>query len=337
MNFHFAKGEGFMSLLTLRPFCSGFGKNQRRSGGNKHPQWRKLMKKITLLPSLILFGLIGSGIASVQDDIKKHPSCPLCGMDRQEYAHSRMLIEFSEATTIGTCSIHCSVTMIALKRREMGMRILVADYNTKKLIRAEKAFWIIGGSKMGVMTKRAKWAFTEKGEALKFIKENGGRLASFDDAMKATFEDMYQDTKMIRDRRKMDHGKMSDIKAHPECKYCGMNRQQFAHSRVLVEYDDGTAIGICSVHCLAIDLALSTGKTPKAIMAGDYYSKRLVDAERASWVLGGKKAGVMSNRGKWAFEEKKDAAKFIKENGGQYATFDRVMKAVFEDMYEILR
>ncbi len=162
-------------------------------------------------------------------------------------------------------------------------------------------------------------------------------LATFDEAIKATFEDMYQDIKMIRDRRKMDHGKMSDIKIHPECKHCGMNRQQFAYSRALVEYDDGTAVGTCSVHCLAINLALSTGKTPKAMMAADYYSKKLVDAERAFWVLGGKKAGVMSIKGKWAFEEKKDATKFIKENGGQLATFDRVMKATFEDMYEILR
>ena len=68
-----------------------------------------------------------------------------------------------------------------------GKGILVADYNTKTLIPAEKAFWVIGGSKLGVMTKRAKWAFTEKGEALKFIKDNGGRLATFDEAIKATF------------------------------------------------------------------------------------------------------------------------------------------------------
>ncbi len=74
------------------------------------------MKRITLVASLILFGLIGEGIGSVQDDIRNHPSCPLCGMDRQVYAHSRMLIEFSETTTIGTCSIHCSANMIALKR-----------------------------------------------------------------------------------------------------------------------------------------------------------------------------------------------------------------------------
>jgi copper chaperone NosL len=298
---------------------------------------RKRMKRMPLVALVILFGLIGEGFGSAQEDIRKHPSCPYCGMDRQVYAHSRMLIEYDEPSTVGTCSIHCSANEISLNRRKMRTGILVADYNTKELIPVEKASWVIGGSKPGVMTKRAKWAFTEKGEALKFIREHGGQLASFHDAMKASFEDMYQDIKMIRDRRKMKHEKMSDLNTHPECKYCGMDRRQFADSRALVEYDDGTAVGTCSVHCLSIDLALNTDKTPKTVMAGDYYSKRLVDAEKAFWVLGGKKAGVMSIRGKWAFEAKTDAIKFIKENGGQVTTFDRVMKATFEDMYEILR
>jgi nitrous oxide reductase accessory protein NosL len=54
-------------------------------------------------------------------------------------------------------------------------------------------------------------------------------------------------------------------------------------------------------------------------------------------VLGGNKTGVMSIRGKWAFEEKGECDKFIKENGGRLANFDEVMKASFQDMYEILR
>jgi nitrous oxide reductase accessory protein NosL len=80
---------------------------------------------------------------------------------------------------------------------------MVGDYNIKKLIDAEKAFWIIGGSKMGVMTKRAKWAFENKEDAEKFLKENGGKISTFDEAMKAAYEDMYADTKMIREKRKM--------------------------------------------------------------------------------------------------------------------------------------
>jgi nitrous oxide reductase accessory protein NosL len=71
------------------------------------------------------------------------------------------------------------------------------------LLDAEKGFWVIGGNKPGVMTKRAKWAFAKKEDAENFISENGGNLASFEQAFKAAFEDMYADTKMIQERRKM--------------------------------------------------------------------------------------------------------------------------------------
>jgi copper chaperone NosL len=62
---------------------------------------------------------------------------------------------------------------------------------------------VIGGSKMGVMSKRAKWAFENKEDAEKFTRENGGQLATFEQAIQAAYQDMYEDTKMIRDRRKM--------------------------------------------------------------------------------------------------------------------------------------
>jgi len=81
--------------------------------------------------------------------------------------------------------------------------VKVGDFNSKKLIDAEKAFWVIGGNKPGVMTKKAKWAFENKADAEKFIAENGGSLSTFDEAMKAAYEDMYDDTKMIREKRKM--------------------------------------------------------------------------------------------------------------------------------------
>ena len=124
-----------------------------------------------------------------------------------------------------------------------------------------------------------------------------------------------------------------DIKTFPSCKYCGMNREQFAHSRMLVEYDDGTAQGTCSLHCLAVELALHIDKTPKAIWVGDFYDKKLIDAEKASWIMGGNKMGVMTKRAKWAFEGKDAAEKFNKENGGDSFSFDQAIKGAYEDMY----
>ena len=60
---------------------------------------------------------------------------------------------------------------------------------------------MLGGKKQGVMTKRAKWAFADKAAAEAFVKENEGAIASFDEVIKGAYQDMYEDTKMIRERR----------------------------------------------------------------------------------------------------------------------------------------
>ncbi len=125
----------------------------------------------------------------------------------------------------------------------------------------------------------------------------------------------------------------SDIKEFPFCKYCGMDRDQLAHSRMVVVYDDGTSVGTCSIHCVAIELILDIDKMPRSLQVGDYSSKKLIDAEKAFWVIGGKKPGVMTKKAKWAFKNKADAKKFIAKNGGSLSTFDKAMKATYEDMY----
>jgi copper chaperone NosL len=149
-------------------------------------------------------------MAQAQEDIQKIASCKYCGMDRAKFAHSRMLIEYEDGTSVGTCSIHCVAVDLALNIDKTPKTIGVGDYNTKALIDAEKAVWVIGGNKPGVMTKRAKWAFADKSAADAFVKESQGKVATFDEAMKATYEDMNDDTKMIRERRKMRQMKKAD-------------------------------------------------------------------------------------------------------------------------------
>src|SRR4030043_1348688 len=163
------------------------------------------MRKVRLLIlAMALLFLTGIFVfAQTQEDVQKHSSCKYCGMNRQQFAHSRILIEYDDATTVGTCSIHCAAVDLAINIDKTPKAIQVGDYNSKPLIDAEKASWVIGGSKMGVMTKRAKWAFEKKEDAEKFIKENGGETATFDVAMKAAYEEKNADTKMIRERRKM--------------------------------------------------------------------------------------------------------------------------------------
>ena len=167
------------------------------------------MKKTCWVLALVFFCFSFVPVALSQDDVKEIPECNYCGMGREKFANSRILIEYEDETEEGMCSIHCAAIDLAINIDKIPKAILVGDYGTRKLIDAEKAFWVIGGNKMGVMTKRAKWAFEKKDDAEKFVMENGGKVSTFDEALKAAYEDMYADIKMIRERRKSirpDHG-----------------------------------------------------------------------------------------------------------------------------------
>jgi copper chaperone NosL len=146
--------------------------------------------------------LCTGAFAFAQQDVDTHAGCKYCGMDRKMFAPSRMLLTYEDGPELGACSLHCVTVDLALNIDKMPKTIQVADYNTKHLIDAEKAVWVIGGDKPGVMSKRAKWAFEQKADAEAFIKQNKGTLADFETAIKMSYEDMYADTQMIREKRK---------------------------------------------------------------------------------------------------------------------------------------
>jgi len=161
--------------------------------------------KRTVLYQIIFFLFISLMVPaawSASDDIAKHPACKLCGMDRAKFSHSRVLIEYEDGSAVGLCSIHCAAVEMALNLDRTPGALFVADHASKSLIDAEKALWVIGGSQKGVMTGNPKWAFEKQETAKAFRKANGGSTAAFEDVIKATYNDMYEDTKMIREKRR---------------------------------------------------------------------------------------------------------------------------------------
>jgi hypothetical protein len=76
----------------------------------------------------------------------------------------------------------------------------VGSYQTRALIEAHKAFWVVGGDKRGVMTQRAKWAFEKEFGAKEFIHHHGGNLAALNDALRAAYEDIYEEVKETLER-----------------------------------------------------------------------------------------------------------------------------------------
>jgi nitrous oxide reductase accessory protein NosL len=162
---------------------------------------------------LVVASVAFSDTSKQSTDIKQHQSCRHCGMDREKFSQSRMLIKYEDGSTVATCSLHCSAVELANTIDKIPIEVSVADFNSKELIDAEKAIWVLGGSIKGVMTAHAKWAFTNLAAAERFKQTNGGTVVSFDEAIKAAYDDMYQDTKIIREFRKMKkmkhHGSIS--------------------------------------------------------------------------------------------------------------------------------
>ena len=161
------------------------------------------MRYFLLLAFALLLHSAEAATTEQPADVLQAPSCRQCGMDRAKFRHSRTVIEYEDGSTVASCSLHCVAVQLANTIDRIPIRVLVADYDSHKLLSADTALWVIGGARKGVMTANAKWSFATREAAERFTRANGGSLASFDEAIKAAYDDMYQDTKMIRELRQM--------------------------------------------------------------------------------------------------------------------------------------
>ena len=121
------------------------------------------------------------------------------------------------------------------------------------------------------------------------------------------------------------------VEAPKGCQQCGMDRAKFSYSRMVIDYADGTSDGVCSLNCAVEDMKKYRNKKVKSLKVADYTTRELVDARTATWVVGGKKPGVMTSMPKWAFARKEDAQKFIRENDGRLTNFDEALDLALKE------
>lgn len=129
---------------------------------------------------------------------------------------------------------------------------------------------------------------------------------------------------------------VDDIAKYPRCPYCGMDRRQFHHSRMVVHYADDLADGTCSLHCAAISLSLNIDRDPKAVWVGDNAAeddpRPLAEADKASFLVGSTLPGVMTARSKVAYGNADAARAAQAASGGELTDFDGALLAAYTDM-----
>lgn len=108
------------------------------------------------------------------------------------------------------------------------------------------------------------------------------------------------------------------------CPNCGMMLNMWARTRHVFKLSDGQH-ETCSIRCLA-DMATKAGEEPKNVQVALYLQpEKLVDATKASYVVGSNAKGTMTMVSKLACDSKASAQQFAAAHGGQVTDFSQTL------------
>jgi hypothetical protein len=139
------------------------------------------------------------------------PSCRLVRRDVDDDTRRPLALEIEpqaalarDDDAIAPCSIHCAALSPGLNLDLGPKAIYGADAGSTRpvppLVQVEQLQYVIDPSRAGAMTRRRKWAYADTKIAQEAA--NGtGELADFEQALRAAYSDMAEDTILIRKRR----------------------------------------------------------------------------------------------------------------------------------------
>jgi len=137
------------------------------------------------------FQTVSTGQATLVQTGKDRESCVICGMHLPTFYKTNHAAETKTGTKKQYCSLHCVVEDNEINKTDL-VNLKVVDTNSLKFISVYKAFYVVGSSKPGTMTRTSKYAFAKKSEAEAFAKEFGGKVMNFNDTYTVSMKDSYR-------------------------------------------------------------------------------------------------------------------------------------------------
>lgn len=133
-----------------------------------------------------MFQSVNKEDATLVQEGEKKRYCARCGMDLVQFYKTSHAATY-EGKHYQYCSIHCLEEHlgegIELKNPK------VVDVASLKFIDVTKAYYVVGSSKRGTMSKVSKYAFLNEADAKKFQAEFGGEIMDFTQAREVAKED----------------------------------------------------------------------------------------------------------------------------------------------------
>jgi len=177
------------------------------------------MKKILLSLIVVCGALMASGMgqqspkhmpkmfqsvpmvkATILQDGKEKMFCPKCGMSLPMFYKSNMSAKV-DGKVKQYCSIHCLVDDINSGAKLSEIKVV--DTNSLKFIDAKNAYFVVGSSKKGTMTKVSKYAFASKEDAKVFASKFGGDVMDFEHTLALAKKQFAKESAMISKKQSM--------------------------------------------------------------------------------------------------------------------------------------
>ena len=133
-----------------------------------------------------MFQSVDEKDATLVQEGKDKRYCTRCGMDLVKFYKTSHASQ-ENGKKFQYCSIHCLAEHL-----ESGAKIedyKVVDTTSLKLVDASKAYYVVGSSVHGTMSRVSKYAFLNESDAKAFQDENGGEIMSFKEALEKAKED----------------------------------------------------------------------------------------------------------------------------------------------------
>jgi nitrous oxide reductase accessory protein NosL len=107
---------------------------------------------------------------------------------------------------------------------------------------------------------------------------------------------------------------------HIRCDNCGMDRNKWARTRHEFKTTKRTFY-TCAIFCVAV-MSLKIKEEPRDVKVAEYLNPtKMLDADKAFYVMGSAAPGTMTRVSKIAFSNKKEAVAFAAKYGGQVVRF----------------
>ncbi|DAB31169.1 MAG TPA: hypothetical protein CFH84_00090 [Sulfurimonas sp. UBA12504] len=140
----------------------------------------------SMSPKQVLFQSVSEKDAILLQEGKEKRYCVRCGMDLVRFYKTSHAAEH-EGKELQYCSIHCLEEHLGEGVTLKNPRVV--DVASLKFISIANAYYVVGSSKRGTMSRVSKYAFADAEEAKKFQKLYGGEIMKFDGAQAKAKED----------------------------------------------------------------------------------------------------------------------------------------------------